>query len=40
MAETGGNQFEVTAFLANAGLGRRIVQVKTKGVPLFAGTCR
>jgi CRP/FNR family cyclic AMP-dependent transcriptional regulator len=37
MAETGGNQFEVTAFLANAGLGRRIVQVKTKGVIFSQG---
>jgi CRP/FNR family cyclic AMP-dependent transcriptional regulator len=37
MAETGSTQFEVNAFLANAGLGRRIIQVKTKGVLFSQG---
>ena len=37
MAETGSTQFEVNAFLANAGLGRRIIQVKKKGVLFSQG---
>jgi len=36
-AETGSTQFEVNAFLATAGLGRRIIQVKTKGVLFSQG---
>ena len=36
-AETESTQFEVNAFLANAGLGRRIIQVKTKSVLFSQG---
>ena len=36
MAETRSTQFEVNAFLSNAGLGR-IIQVKTKGVLFSQG---
>jgi CRP/FNR family cyclic AMP-dependent transcriptional regulator len=37
MAETRTTQFEVNAFLANAGLGRRIIQVKAKGILFSQG---
>jgi hypothetical protein len=36
MTELNGNTFDPAAFLAHAGLGRRIVQLKANGVFFFA----